>query len=151
MLAAVQPTKGIFLAIICWKGQFMVARNSNAVIVIFSWVMVGYMVAGELWDGWNWGWGWREWDLGYRNGAACCGCVDDDGGGQRCLGYAAVARQAIWGARGCPWVGRSRGRTEGRSRGVERGGRQSPLEERQGRDTMPQGGVWRGGRCSCGG
>ena len=76
--------------------------------------MVGCMVAGELWDGWNWGWGWREWDLGYRNGAACRGCVDDDGGGRRRLGRAAVARQAIWKACGCrrgSWVGRWRGRT----------------------------------------
>jgi hypothetical protein len=34
---------------------------------------------------------------------------------------------------------------------VERGGRQRPLEERQGRDTEPQGGVRHGGRCSAGG
>jgi hypothetical protein len=81
------------------------------------------------------------------DGAGCYGCVGDDGSGRRHLVHAAVAR----GCRRGLWMERWHRLTEGRSNGVESGGRQRPLEEQQGRDTEPQGGVRRGGRCSGGG
>jgi len=61
VVAAIKPANWIFLAVEDWKGQFVIARNGSAIIVVIE------MILWRLLEGWNLGWRVGKRDLSDGN------------------------------------------------------------------------------------
>jgi len=72
VVAAIKPANWIFLAVEDWKGQFVIARNGSAIIVVIE------MILWRLLEGWNLGWRVGKRDLSDGNRPVWGVGVDDD-------------------------------------------------------------------------
>ena len=61
VVAAIKPANWIFLAVEDWEGQFVIARNGSAIIMLIE------IFLRRLLEDWDLGWRVGKWDLGDGN------------------------------------------------------------------------------------